>query len=234
VARKRTDSGSDTAVAEAVDPEVIIEVLPIDQVHPDPRNRRKHNRRGLDALKAALERFGQVTPITIDRDNVIRKGNGTHQALVELGKGTVRCVRIDLDADEAAAYAIADNRTGELSDWDFEGLAEELKGFRDKGVSFEGLGWADFELEPLLEAEWRPPAVEDEPDPIPAPEPDPPSFGTAAPYDGPELGRAVVLTVEQREMIDAAVARVRESEGDPEIAEGRCLELICADYLAGA
>jgi hypothetical protein len=225
---------SDGVLVESAEPTAVIEVLPIDQVRPDPRNRRKHNRRGLDALKAALERFGQVTPITIDRDGVIRKGNGTHQALVELGKGTVRCIRVDLDPDEAAAYAIADNRTGELSDWDFEGLAEELKGFRDRGISFEGLGWADFELEPLLEAEWRPPAVEDGPETDPATDPAPPPFGDSAPYDGPELGRAVVLTVEQRETIDAAIARVRESEGDPEIAEGRCLELVCGDYLAGA
>lgn len=53
--------------------------------------------------------------------------------------------------------------------------------------------------------------------------------------EGPPPAKAtpIKLNVEQREVIDQAIARVRESEGDPLMTEGRCIELICGDFLAG-
>ena len=45
------------------------------------------------------------------------------------------------------------------------------------------------------------------------------------------LAKPVVLVEEHRVTVDRAVAVVRSSEG--EVSEGRALELVCADFLAG-
>ena len=48
------------------------------------------------------------------------------------------------------------------------------------------------------------------------------------------MAQAVRLTKEQRYIFDAACHRLRVAEDDLTISEGRCLELIAADFLAGA
>lgn len=48
------------------------------------------------------------------------------------------------------------------------------------------------------------------------------------------MAQAVRVTKEQRYIFDAACHRLRVAEEDLTISEGRCLELIAADYLAGA
>jgi len=45
------------------------------------------------------------------------------------------------------------------------------------------------------------------------------------------LAKPVVLVEEHRVTVDRAIAVVRDSEGD--VSEGRALELVCADFLAG-
>ena len=45
--------------------------------------------------------------------------------------------------------------------------------------------------------------------------------------------RAIRVTPDMRETIDRAILAVRKSE-DCQLTEGRSLELICADWLAGA
>ena len=47
------------------------------------------------------------------------------------------------------------------------------------------------------------------------------------------MAAPVRLTNEQRYIFDAACHRLRQDEGAPQMTEGRCLELIAADYLAG-
>ena len=57
----------------------------------------------------------------------MRAGNGTLEAAIALGHTVIAAVVSDLtDSKEIAAYALADNRTGELSDWDQQKLSEAL------------------------------------------------------------------------------------------------------------
>src|SRR5438874_8509523 len=95
-----------------------IETLPISSLHLDPANARRHPARNLDAIKASLARFGQQKPIVVDAAGICRAGNGTLAAARALGWATIRAVRTPLAGAEAAAYAIADNRTAELAEWD--------------------------------------------------------------------------------------------------------------------
>jgi hypothetical protein len=57
--------------------------------------------------------------------------------------------------------------------------------------------------------------------------PDPENGGEYRP------SKSINVTIEQSVIIDEAIERVREDEDDVTMSEGRCLELICADYLAG-
>lgn len=41
----------------------------------------------------------------------------------------------------------------------------------------------------------------------------------------------VELTVEQRDMVDRAIEKLREQIQEPTLGEGRALEIICFDFL---
>jgi len=102
---------------------VTIETVAIDSLSADPANPRKHGQRNLDAIAASLRRFGQQKPIVVDSHGVVRAGNGQLAAAKLLGWTEIRVVRSDLPPTELTAFAIADNRTAELAEWDAEVLA---------------------------------------------------------------------------------------------------------------
>ena len=102
------------------------EAVKIDSISEDPANLRRHGERNLETIKASLKRFGQQKPIVVDSDGIVRAGNGTLKAARELGWEKIQIVRSALKGSEATAYAIADNRTAELADWDEDALAQTL------------------------------------------------------------------------------------------------------------
>lgn len=132
--------------------------LPITQLVPDPRNARKHDRRNIDAIKQSLQKFGQRMPIVVQRSGmVVRAGNGRLAAAKELGWSHVAALVVeDADAD-AAAFAIADNRTAELAEWDWQNLVDTLAQLHIElpDYSAEDMGWSTNELEGLqLSSAW--------------------------------------------------------------------------------
>lgn len=142
---------------------------PIGSVKPDPRNARKHPKRSIDALCRALERFGQRKPIVV-RDGVVIAGNGTLEAAARLDWREIACVEFKGSDDEARAYAIADNRTAELSGWDKEILADSIGelivgGWDELG---DDVGFSEAELarlRPVIDGDEREDEAEiDEPD----------------------------------------------------------------------
>lgn len=104
-----------------------ISKIKIANLTTDEGNGRKHSLRNKAAIMESLRRFGQQKPIIIDSDNVVRAGNGTLEAAKELGWDKLACLRSDLEGNELMAYAIADNRTAELAEWDMQILVEQLK-----------------------------------------------------------------------------------------------------------
>jgi hypothetical protein len=103
-----------------------IEHLNIESVSPDPANARRHPDRNLEQIKASLRRFGQQKPIVVDATNVVRAGNGTLAAARALGWKTIAAVRSELPRTEMTAYAITDNRSAELAEWDAQILSMTL------------------------------------------------------------------------------------------------------------
>jgi DNA modification methylase len=129
---------------------MLLERLGVAALHLDPANVRRHPERNLDAIKASLARFGQQRPILVDADGIVRAGNGTLMAARALGWAEIDCVRTELRGAEATAYAIADNRTAELAEWEDGLLAEQLDALRVDGVDLGAIGFSDRELDALM------------------------------------------------------------------------------------
>jgi hypothetical protein len=129
---------------------MVVEAVPIGSVSPDPANVRRHPERNVEAIVASLRRFGQQRPILVDEDGIVRAGNGTLAAAKELGWDTIRIVRTTLRDSEATAYAIADNRTALLAEWDDDALKETLRALEGEGFDLDAAGWNQHELDALL------------------------------------------------------------------------------------
>lgn len=127
-----------------------VERLLIADLHYDPANVRKHNERNLQVIRSSLARFGQQRPILVDGSNVVRAGNGTLQAARELGWESILCVRTDLTGSEAIAYAIADNRSAELAEWEDGLLGQQLQGLLDDGIDLDAVGFSEDEIDALV------------------------------------------------------------------------------------
>ena len=102
--------------------------LPPGELTPYENNARKHAPHDIDAIIASIEKFGFSDPIGIWSDkNIIVEGHGRQIAAIQMGMSEVPCIRLDHMTDEQRrAYALAHNKTAELSEWDFSKLEEEL------------------------------------------------------------------------------------------------------------
>ena len=128
-----------------------VETVTVASLELDPRNARRHPERNLESIKASLSRFGQQKPIVVDADGVIVAGNGTVAAARALGWTSIDVVRTKLRGAEAQAFAIADNRTAELAEWDAEELRKQLDELEAGGFDVAGeLAFSDEEVAALL------------------------------------------------------------------------------------
>ena len=118
----------------------------IDQIVPYHRNPR-NNDHAVEAVKQSIEDYGFNSPIVVDNENVIIAGHTRYRALRELGWDKVPVVKVDLTPEQATAYRIADNKTGEMSFWDDEKLLMEL---RELEISDMEIYFDPGELENLL------------------------------------------------------------------------------------
>lgn len=92
-------------------------------------NNPRHNEKAVEAVAESIKQFGFKVPIVIDKDTVIIAGHTRAKAARLLGLEVVPCIIADdLTPEQVKAFRLADNKTGELAEWDFEKLAEELKG----------------------------------------------------------------------------------------------------------
>lgn len=128
---------------------MLIETIAIVDVVEDPANVRRHSAKNLTTIKGSLAKFGQQKPIVVGPGNVVVAGNGTLAAARALGWATIQCVRTELDDVSAFAYSIADNRSGELAEWDEPGLADALRSLQAEDFDLAAIGFNDKDLEKL-------------------------------------------------------------------------------------
>ena len=133
----------------------------------NPRN----NEHAVQSVADSIERFGWGSPIIARKsDGVVIAGHTRLKAAQRLKMDKVLVRYLDLDPAEAAALALADNKIGELADWDDEGLRAVLLELDAEDVNLDGLGFTDEELDAMLTAAEM--DLEPEPEPIPNPDAD--------------------------------------------------------------
>lgn len=138
-----------------------VETVPIGDLSPDPANLREHDARNRDTIRASLKRFGAGRSVVIDAHGTVVAGNGTLAEAREAGIGEVLIVdpepgqivavrRKEWTATEATAYAIADNRSTDLSAFRDDDLAETLRSLELDGFDLDDVGFNAEELKQIL------------------------------------------------------------------------------------
>lgn len=103
----------------------------IRSLHPYEKNPRK-NDGAVDAVAESIKEFGFKVPLVIDADGTIVCGHTRFKAAKKLGIKKVPCiVADDLTEEQITAYRLVDNKTQELSTWDFTKLITELRELTD-------------------------------------------------------------------------------------------------------
>lgn len=107
-----------------------IEEINVDELIPYENNPRL-NDGAVPALVESIKQLGFNVPLVIDKDNVVVCGHTRLKAAEKLGIKKVPCLRIDdLTEEQVKAFRLADNKTAELSTWNFEKLYGELEALK--------------------------------------------------------------------------------------------------------
>lgn len=107
-----------------------IEEVKVSELVPYENNPRI-NDGAVPALVEAIKQLGFNVPLVIDKNNVVICGHTRLKAAQELGMVSVPCLRADeLTEEQIKAFRLADNKTAELSAWDFEKLYGELEALK--------------------------------------------------------------------------------------------------------
>ena len=108
-----------------------IKEMKIGELVPYENNPRK-NEAAVEKVAASIREFGFKVPIVIDKNKVIAAGHTRLDAAKLLGLETVPVIMADdLTDEQIRAFRLADNKTGELAEWDFDRLREELEALKD-------------------------------------------------------------------------------------------------------
>ena len=123
-----------------------IKYVPVEKITPYENNPR-NNENAVEYVENSIEEFGFQVPLVIDANNVIVCGHTRYKAAEQLKLKQVPCVVVDdLTEEQINAFRLADNKTQELAEWDWNKIGEELDAI--EGIDMRLMGFADFLDEP--------------------------------------------------------------------------------------
>ena len=118
-----------------------IEMLNPSELIPYKNNPRK-NENAIDKVATSISKYGFKQPIVIDKNNMIIVGHTRWKAALKMGLKEVPVLKADdLTPAQAKAYRIADNKTNEFAEWDWEGLDIELDELKELDLDID---WLEF------------------------------------------------------------------------------------------
>ena len=122
-----------------------IQQVKIDKVKPYDKNPRK-NKAAVDYVANSIKEFGFQQPIVVDKDMVVIAGHTRLKAAKKLKIKEVPVVIADnLTEEQVKAYRLADNKTAEKAEWDFDLLTDELLSLQELDFDMEQFGF-DFDF----------------------------------------------------------------------------------------
>lgn len=125
-----------------------IEYLPIKKLKNYEKNARKHADADVETIMNSIKEFGFNDPVGIWSDkNIIVEGHGRVLAAKKLKIDKVPCIRLDhLTDEQRRAYALAHNKTAEMSTWNYELLTSELQDIEE--LDMKEFGFTEDEITP--------------------------------------------------------------------------------------
>lgn len=118
--------------------------IKLKDLKPYEKNPRK-NDEAVKPVMESIKQFGFKVPIVVDKNNVIVAGHTRYKASKKLHLEEVPCIIADdLTPDQIKAFRLADNKVGEIAQWDLDLLAEELA---DIDMSMDVFGFEEFDLD---------------------------------------------------------------------------------------
>ncbi|QDU44328.1 Modification methylase DpnIIB [Symmachiella dynata] len=131
-------------------------------------NNPRINDGAIDAVARSIQEFGFRQPVVVDDEGVIIVGHTRYKAAQKLGLEVVPVhVANGLTPAQVKAYRLADNKTSELAEWDFDLLPIELADLQGMEFDLDLLGFSQDDLVEILD----PGAKEGLTDPDDVPEP---------------------------------------------------------------
>lgn len=116
-------------------------------------NNPRVNDHAVSKVARSIERFGFASPIIAKQAEkppyVVLAGNTRLKASKEIGLSSVPVRFLNLSQTEAELFAIADNKLGEISDWDEDMLKDILAALPENDL--DDIGFSQDELDSLLE-----------------------------------------------------------------------------------
>ena len=144
-----------------------VEQWQLTQLRPYEHNPRL-NDEAVDVVVASIREFGFRQPIVVDENGVIIVGHTRYKAAQKLGLDKVPVhVAKGLTPEQIKAYRIADNKTSEIAEWNYELLPLELSQLKEANFDLGLLGFDADELAEIMD-----PGVRNgltDPDEVPAP-----------------------------------------------------------------
>ena len=98
----------------------------IGEIRPYGNNAKKHPETQIKLIADSIKAFGFNQPIVVDTEDVIIVGHGRYLAALSLKMDKVPVLKVNIDADKARGYRLADNKLNE-SGWDMKLVVSELK-----------------------------------------------------------------------------------------------------------
>lgn len=125
-----------------------VENWQIEDIKPYANNPR-NNDDAVESTANSIKEFGWQQPIVVDKNGVIIVGHTRLKAAKKLKlKQVPVIVAENLTDEQAKAYRLADNKTGELADWDVDMLGDELNDIFNidmQEFGFEELDESDYQ-----------------------------------------------------------------------------------------
>jgi len=88
----------------------------------------RSNEKAVGELVKDIDEYGFNNPIILNHDKVIIAGHARLKACKKMGMEDVDCVFVEMDKGKQDEYRIIDNKIQELSSWDEDRLAIEIRG----------------------------------------------------------------------------------------------------------
>ena len=113
-----------------------VQLVPVEQLIPYEKNNKIHNDDQVKKLAKSIKELGFRAPILVDENRVILAGHGRLEWAKRAKLKEVPVIQYtDLDEKQKKKYRLLDNRLGDLAEYDYENLKEELKELDDQRLT---------------------------------------------------------------------------------------------------